>query len=80
MGAEMSTKLPRGWKRYDDGNSAIENGTPFRVAYFLHEKESHLYFETSAQAFAFAQDKPEIDRIEIKNVETGKTLFPKDGR
>lgn len=64
------------WKLFDDGDSAIVNGTPFRVAYFLNETAHFLYFRTKEEAFRFVQDSPELERPEIKNVADCEYLYP----
>lgn len=68
----------RGWKLYDDDESAIANGKTFRVCYFTKEhQEKFLYYQTKEEAFSFVQEHPELDRPEIKDVKTCEYLYPK---
>lgn len=70
----MST---RGWKLYDDGESAVANGTPFRVSYFNSQHyETFLYFATKGDAFAFVQTHPELTQPEIKDLIANEFLYP----
>lgn len=73
-GAGMSA---RGWKLFDDGNSAVAAGTPFRVSYFLRQEERHLYFATKEEAFAWVQDNPTFEGPEIKDMQSNEYLYPK---
>jgi len=69
---------PDCWKLWDDDESASENGTPIRLSYLNGHNSHHLYFKNESDAFKFAQDHPVIDQIEIKNVKTFTTIFPKE--
>ena len=65
----------REWKLFDDGDSAIANGTPFRVNCFIGEHETFLYFSSRVEAFEFAQNNPNLEQLQIKNIATCETLY-----
>ena len=66
----------RDFKLFDDGMSAMDNGTDFRVAYFVGERQRYLYFNTREEAFSFVQNHPEADMPEIQNMRTYAMLYP----
>ncbi len=79
--------MSREFKQLDDARSAVANGTPFRVTYFIqrtntllrneHLTERTLYFKTRDEAFEFAQNHSGIENISIQNLETREVLFPR---
>jgi len=74
----VSTKTA-GWKLFDDDDSAVAAGTPFRVNYFIGGEERVLYFRTSAAAFEFVQANWNVILPEILDLVHCEVLFPKSG-
>lgn len=67
----------RPFKLMDDDDSAIASGTPFRVCFFISKQERFLYFKTRGEAFVFVQNNPTAEALEIKDLESLETLYPK---